>query len=611
MRLHISDLVIIAKSEAELSAAKLFCNELFLRTQKKYEILSSDNSSALRKISFIEDESSLPDNDCYSVSLTDDFHISFSAKTIRGLIFAYSHFLRKCEFKSGAITLLKDITGTYIPNKKIRGHQVGYRTTPNTYDAWDYEQYFRYYLDMMAFTTNTCEHIPYEKGVSDRNCLMKYDEEEFLIEASRLADSVDMDVSVWHPNNDNESEEEAVKRREILYKKIPRIDHLFIPGGDPGELYADEFIERTKKFSVALKTSHKNARVWPSAQAPHSYNDWGEALIEKLRDLPKEIDGLIMGPNHAFPMHELRQKTPALYPMRFYPDITHNLRCEYPVHFLNDDWHYTFASTLSREAVNPRPAEFFTLHRLFSHYTVGSVSYSEGVHDDLNKMVWSLLEFDSTLSLSEIVEDYVRFFMYSSDTDKLRDCIFGLEKNWDGDPLNNPSINYTYKSFCELKHDYPHLASNWRFLLLYFRACCDKLILSRLQFENELIEEAEYHLRKYDTESARKVLLTDFTDEYNKLHNEIFDLGEVLFNLIGIQLDVENYHTNNWERGATLDTIDRPITNKLWLLNRISYCEELPESEKEEFITALLNRNTVKPDEIYYSVALHELVGAV
>ena len=66
-------------------------------------------------------------------------------------------------------------------------------------------------------------------------------------------------------------------------------------------------------------------------------------------------------------------------------------------------------TSLSRESVNPRPVEFSTLHRLYSHYTIGSVSYSEGVHDDLNKMVWSLLEFDSDYPLREAVEDYVGF----------------------------------------------------------------------------------------------------------------------------------------------------------------------------------------------------------
>jgi hypothetical protein len=224
-------------------------------------------------------------------------------------------------------------------------------------------------------------------------------------------------------------------------------------------------------------------------------------------------------------------------------------------------------------------------------------------------MVWSLLEFDPTLPLSEIIEDYVRFFMYSADTEKLRDCIFGLEKNWEGNPLNNPSIDYTYNSFCELKRDFPKLSSNWRFLLLYFRACCDKLVLSRLKFENELIEEAQYFLSKYDIKKAKNVLLTEFPFEYSKLRNEISDLGKILFESIGIQLDVENYHTNSWERGATLDTIDRPVTNRLWLLNRIAYCEGLPENEQNAFLVRLLNRNSVKPDEYYYSVALHELAS--
>lgn len=601
MQFQFENIYILAENNIELKAVEYFKAEL----KKRNATISQDRTDALNVI-FKQDDTFL-NNDCYNIIFNNNT-LTFSAKTIRGLIFSYSHFLRKCEFKDGKIILTKDISGTYTPEKKIRGHQIGYRTTPNTYDAWDYEQYFQYYLDMMAFTTNTCEHIPYEKGVSNRNCLMKYDEEEFLIDASRLADTINMDVSLWHPNSDDETLEEAVAKRRELYQKVPRIDYLFIPGGDPGEYYADEFIKRTKAISKVLKETHPKALMYPSAQAPHKYHDWGDALIKELEKEPEEIDGLIMGPNHAFPMHELRAKTPQKYPMRFYPDITHNLRCEYPVHFLNDDWHYAFASTLSRESVNPRPVEFSTLHRLYSHYTIGSVSYSEGVHDDLNKMVWSLLEFDSDYPLREAVSDYVRYFFFGTDTEKISDAIFALEKSWEGNPLNNPSINTTYKSFCELKCDYPALSENWRFLLLYFRACCDKLILERIKFENALIEEAKCYLKKSDIKKAKEILNTDFPEWYKDLHNEIFDLGEKLFNLIGIQLDVEHYHTDGWERGATLDTIDRPITDRLWLLNRISYCEALSENEQNGFITRLLNRNKVAPDEYYYSVALHELV---
>ena len=603
MQFIFEKICVIAENDVEVKASGYFINEL-----NKRNVSIADNSQDALNIVFMQDENSFENNDCYNIIFKNNT-LTFSAKTIRGLIFAYSHFLRKCEFKNNKIILTKDISGTHTPKKAIRGHQIGYRTTPNTYDAWDYNQYFDYYLDMMAFTTNTCEHMPYEKGVSKRNCLMKYDEEEFLIEASHLADTVDLDVSIWHPNSDDESIEVATEKRRELYKKVPRIDYLFIPGGDPGEYYADEFIERTKRFSEVLKEHHKNAKVYPSAQAPHKYRDWGDKLIEELEKEPTEIDGLIMGPNHAFPMHELRAKTPKKYPMRFYPDITHNVRCEYPVHFLNDDWHYAFASTLSRESVNPRPVEFSTLHRLFSHYTVGSVSYSEGVHDDLNKMVWSLLEFDDTYPLRDAVSDYVRYFFYSTDTEYLTEAIFALEKNWEGNPLNNPSINSTYRAFCELKHDYPALSTNWRFLLLYFRACCDKLVLERMKFENALIEDAKYYLKNFDIQKAKEILNTAYPESYNNLRTEIFQLGEELFNLIGIQLDVEHYHTDSWERGATLDTIDRPVTDRLWLLNRLDYCESLPESEQSSFITRLLNRNSVASDEYYYSVALHELVA--
>ena len=84
---------------------------------------------------------------------------------------------------------------------------------------------------MMFFGVNTVEHIPYEKGVSNRNNLMQYDEEEFLVEAARIADEYDLDVSVWHPNNDGETVSEAAERRGKLYERVPRLDVVFPPGG--------------------------------------------------------------------------------------------------------------------------------------------------------------------------------------------------------------------------------------------------------------------------------------------------------------------------------------------------------------------------------------------
>lgn len=603
MTYNFTQLNIEATGKDAVKAATYFAKELKKRTGKSLPVF--EKAPAFPKIIFKSDES-IENKDFFNIHQSEG-EIIITAKTIRGLIFGYSLFLRKCTFENGVITLIKNISGDYSPQKEIRGHQAGYRTTPNTYDAWSYQQYFQYYLDMMAFGSNTVEHNGTKPKENFRNALMKYEQEDFLVEASRLADVVDLDVSLWQANADYETEEEALKIREQLYSSMPRLNIVFVPGGDPGELPADVFIDRCRKIQKVLTKHHPEAKMHPSAQAPHAIQDWGKTFCDILKEEPAEIDAVIMGPNHAFPIHELRKRIPEKYPMRFYPDITHNVRCEYPVNFLEDDWHYTLAATLSRESVNPRPTELRTLHRIFAPYTIGSVSYSEGVHDDLNKMIWSVMEWDENIDLREAVLDYARYFMFGTDEEKITDCIFLLEKNWQGAPEENPCIDLCYKMFCELKKDYPVLSENWRFLELYFRACCDKLVKMRRVFELKLCKEATEELRCNKLSSALEILNTPFSFQYSLLRNEINTSAEKLFDLIGLQLDVEHYCADSWERGATLETIDNNVTDRAFLLNKLEYALSLNENERNDFIARLISCRTSKEGEIYYSVALHGL----
>ena len=602
MKFSVNEFVIRASEPHALRAAELLSKELKKRSALNVTITSEFVPCFIT----LSTDDSIESKDQYTVSCNGK-GFEITAKTIRGLIFGYSHILRKAKFLPEGVLITENIDGTYKPQKQIIGHQVGYRTTPNTYDAWDYNQYFDYYLDMMAFGTNTCEHNTTKFGKNEMNPLMRYTQEEFVIEASRLADTIDLDVSLWHANDDKESEEEALRIREELYSKIPRINVVFPPGGDPGEMYADAFVERCRKISDLLKKSHPEAQMHPSAQAPHKYRDWGDVFIKEMNKLPSEIDTVIMGPNHAFPMHELRKKLPSQYPLRFYPDITHNLRCEYPVNFLEDDWHFALANTLSRESVNPRPTELRTLHRIFAPYTIGSVSYSEGVHDDVNKMVWSALEWDKDADIREVLLDYSRYFMNEADEEIIADTIFLLEKSWQGDPVENPCIDLAFTNLSLLKEKHQSLSENWRFLLLYFRACCDKLVKMRRVAELKLCKKAIRKIKDGLLDEALKTLDTPFDENYTALRDELDTLGEKLFNLIGIQLDVEHYYADSWERGATLDTIDNNVSDRAYLKDKLTYALTLPESEADSYINRLINRNKTHTDEVYYSVALHGL----
>lgn len=590
---------IFSETPPSKKAAELFSEEIKNRISSIGIEYCSKNEA-----NFIFADDAALSKDSYRIECTESCTAVF-ASGIRGFIFGFGMFLRKIEKNGDTIVLTDDISGIYSPDKEIRGHQVGYRTTPNTYDAWSYEDYRRYYLDMMFFGTNTVEHIPYERGVSKRNRLMKYDEEEFIVNAAAMADEFDLDVSVWHPNNDGETIDFAVERRRKLYEKMPRLNVVFPPGGDPGELQPEEFVLRCREIAKAAKSAHPDVQMWPSAQQPHSIPDWGIRFITEMEKLPDEIDGVIIGPNKAFPIDELRRRLPEKYPLRLYPDITHNVRCEYPVHFDRDDWHFALTTGLSRECTNPRPREYRLIHRLTRPYVVGSVSYSEGITDDVNKAVWADMDFFPDCDLNTTLLDYCRLFFFGADVQKAADGIMLLELNWQCDPAENPSIDNTLRLFKELSADYPFLNNNWRFLQLLMRAKCDWVLRHRRIFELDLIKKANREIRKGQLESAKNVLLTDFDDVYKAERNDITVLAKKLFDLIGLQSDIENYCADNWERGAILETMDLPITDRKWLLGRLDAANEA--DSPVEYMQNILDRNKVDGDEYYFSVALNGL----
>ncbi len=600
MKFDFTGLCVFVSDEACSKAASMFCEEILARTGVTPEY--GDGKPCVRFE--IDTAHALPNKDSYSLSLRDST-LTVCAQGIRGLIYGYSYFLRKTEYSGKKITLIKDITGTYIPDKEIRGHQCGYRTTPNTYDAWDKKEYAAFYRDIMMFGCNYCEHIPTEGKHNPKNAVMKYTTHEMAIIGEQLADEVDLNVSLWYPNDSTDTHEQAVAERREVFKKSPRINIVFPPGGDPGDMPGDEFVERCRCISRALKEIKPDAQMWPSAQQPHSQVNWGNDFIEAMEQLPDEIDGVITGPNRAFPLDTLRRRLPMKYPIRLYPDITHNVRCEYPVHFTQDDWHFALINGLSRECVNPRPTEYRQIHRMTSRYVLGSVSYSEGVNDDVNKFVWSDMDFFPDVTLRETLSDYARAFYYGLPVEEVVDGILGLELNWVGDPAENSQIENTLNIWERLYEKYPSQKNNWRFVMHLFRAKCDALIRRRRLFELNLVDEAVYLLKKGEYEQAEQILDTPFDETYLRLRSEISAHAEALFKLIGMQLDVEHYHADSWERGATLETIDLPVTDRLWLKKKLEKALSLPRADGEKLINAVLNRNSLLPDEYRFSLAEH------
>ena len=579
---------IFACGEAALKAAEIFADEMKKRTGTDFSIC--DDADAAFRFEISEK------SDCESFGVEiKDGSLVFTAHRLRGLIYAYSLFLRKTDFKNG-MNIVADICGEHSPEMAVRGHQIGYRDANNTYDLWDAKQYRRYFLDIMAFGANIYEGIPGDE--SEKNRIMEMSGNEMLAVTSEICKELDLDMSSWHPEEKSRDDDEAVRLAVEAYSALPKLDCLFVPGGDPGDLMPADLFRRCEKIKEALKKYHPNIKIWISAQAPHEYDDWGEKFTEEIQKNPEFLDGVIFGPNHAMTLPELSAVVAEKYPIRFYPDVTHNVRCEYPVHFEKNDWSYALASTLSRESINPRPFEYKHLHDITKEYLCGSVSYSDGINDDVNKIIFSASDFDSSCRVEDVLEDYARMYLPEIDAKEFADCVIMLENNWVGDPAENDGIEKTLAALQTIGESTPEVNENFRYIMCLFRAECDALVRRRKIFETELVEKAKAKIFDGDIDAAKEILLTDFDCEYKALRQSIDKHGADLNRLIGMQLDVEHYFGKSWERGCTLETIDRCVTDRKYLLDRINEGSDL------EKLIKFINRNKVADGEVYFSFAL-------
>ncbi len=539
-------------SPAGVKAANILLGEL------KRRGLQGESGAAGRVFTVrLTEDDAIADDDVFTIA-PEENGLRFSAKGLRGLIFAIGLFLRKTERTPAGLELNEEICGEHRPLKPVRGHQLGFRPCSNTYDAWRPEDFERYMLDLMFFGMNTVEFIPF----TEQNALMRHTGPEMTALLSEKAHALGLNVSLWIPNGGG-TEKEELAAREKLFSETPYIDAVFVPGADPGDLPPETLIDRCVKIHRILTKYHPNAELWPSAQAPHDTPGWGEGFLKALSAATDgTIAGVITGPNRAFDLDELRRRLPEKYPIRFYPDITHNLRCEHPVHFEKDDWHYAFSACLSRESVNPRPAEYKRLFDTVSPYTVGSVTYSDGVNDDVNKAVWCALEWDGSISAEEICEDYARLYLPECESAAAAAALLMLERNWNGAPTEK-RIDDAYYFIMNL----PSARGNWRLSQLKFRAACDMYIKARFLADTAAAGVGKALLLSGQKEAAAAALCAPEPENVRALREELGAYADLLNETSGMQLSVTAHGASGWERGATLDTVDLPITDREWLLH--------------------------------------------
>jgi hypothetical protein len=524
----------------------------------------------------------------------------------RGVLFGVGCLLRTLRMEPQKISLPTAFHADTAPQTALRGHQLGYRPKCNSYDGWTVAMWEQYIRDLAVFGCNAIELIPPRSD--DDSDSPHFPLPQMMNEMSRLANDYGLDVWIWYPAmdpsyTDPKTVEFALHEWGEVFRKLPRVDAVFVPGGDPGHTQPKVLFALLEKQTASLRHFHLKAQMWVS---PQSFNAaWMHEFFELMQREPAWLTGVVYGPQVRISLPQLRAGIPARYPIRDYPDITHSRHCQYPV----PDWDVAFAMTEGREPINPRPEAMAAIYRRLETNTAGFITYSEGCNDDVNKAIWSALGWNCDADVTEILRDYSRYFIGAAHADRFAEGVLMLEKNWKGPLRRNEQVEQTLRHFQTLEREAtPQERLNWRFQQALYRAYYDAYLRRRLIYEGELEEQALAKLHDAAStgslgamSNADKILNRASTEPVaGELRARVFELAEALFQSIRMQLSVPKYQAIALERGANLDAIDVPLNSLEWLKKQFAAIAALSsEAERLTHIKEIVDWKNPGPGGFY------------
>ncbi len=543
------------------------------------------------------------------ITLKELSAVIISGKDARAVLYGVGKFLREAVMKKGVLTISDNLSLSSAPAYPIRGHQLGYRAKTNSYDAFTVKQFDQYIRDLALFGANSIEIMPPRTDDDDSSKHMVTTPFKMMAHQARICKEYGLDVWMWYPNmgkdytNRDELRTEMAERLEV-FAGLPKLDHLFVPGGDPGDLEPDVLFKWLGTVATAMRQYHPNAKIWVSPQAFRPNQQWFDDFFKHANAGYPWFGGIVFGPWVKIPIEELRTKLNPQIPIRRYPDITHSFSAQYPV----PDWDVAYAMTLGRECINPRPHDQKLIHNRFARLASGSISYSEGTNDDVNKFIWSDQDWDPSTPVMKTLRDYARLFINEDMAEELALGISALETNLRGPLQTNTTVEQTLMAWKNIERKAtPEMLKNFRYQMCLLRAYYDAYVQRRLIHEKSIEMQAKQVLEDATAETSHlailkaRQILDAAEDEAvgNSLKEKCFILADSLYSSIGAQLTIEK-HGAMPGRGNFLDNIDIPLSDAPWLQDQLNGIEPIADDrERLQKIHEMLHRTDPGPGGFY------------
>lgn len=510
-----------------------------------------------------------------------------------GALFGVGYLLREARSAGAWLELPAAGPIASTPVVRVRGVQLGYRAVNNTIHTWGLDQFERYLRDLLVFGCNTVELTPPERPPeSEPASAERARDWEKNLRLAELAHAYGVAVSLWLPVSEHDARtpdgrEAIVSDRRRLFESMAHIDHLFTPGGDPGETPVEVLLPLLARIAEVLHETHPSAGMWVSHQGfEPPERDRFYRYLQRAR--PEWLSGVVYGPWTRDTIEGTREAVPAEYLVRAYPDITHSCRCQYPV----PGWDQPYAIVEGREVCNPRPRHYRQVFDRLLPHCDGFVVYSDGCHDDANKFLWLALGWNPRATTGECLRQYGRAFVGHDAAQAVSRGLLGLERNWVGPVARNSAVPATLALWNDLSVD---RSANWRVQLHRFRALCDRYVQLRTRLDVDRERNATTALKAYlrgrtsfesAAERAARALDAELPEALLVMRGELWSLGRKLRATIGLKMSTKLGGRD--ERGNVLDYLDEPLNNSRWLSAQMRMVAELPRGERRAALREVL-----------------------
>jgi hypothetical protein len=258
--------------------------------------------------------------------------------------------------------------------------------------------------------------------------------------------------------------------REEFFRRLPHLDYCYLPTTDYSgcccpacQPWARTYLRLVEATAALARKYHPECRIILSTQQLPP--DQQEMIVDSLQSHPAWVDYLQVwgsggfGDTHQASPAAIRRRVPQGYPLLVYPEIT-----------MTGGWGAFGAHVMvDRFDYNLGQGGFARL----APYVAGSFPYSEGLHDDLIKVIWCQKEWTHTRPPREVLDEYCRWYFGEAAAPLIAQAILLMADNWSHHGEASQAARVV-RLLGQAKARVPDWASNgWRIRLLRLRALMD------------------------------------------------------------------------------------------------------------------------------------------